>query len=83
MNRIDQLFQTGRKAFIAYATAGFPSVAATAQVLDVLVENGADLIELGYPFSDPTADGAVIQVTSFGVFDAPFPGGTLNGEPSG
>lgn len=65
MNRIDQLFQTGRKAFIAYATAGFPSIAATAQVLDVLVENGADLIELGYPFSDPTADGAVIQVTSF------------------
>jgi tryptophan synthase alpha chain len=62
-NRIDTAFSRG-KLFIPYVTAGFPSVEQTDNVLDILVENGADLIELGYPFSDPTADGPVIQESS-------------------
>lgn len=70
MNRIDTLFQTGRKAFIAYVTAGYPSVDATLGILNTLVANGADLIELGFPFSDPTADGPVIQASSQAALDA-------------
>lgn len=69
MNRIDRCFAAGRPAFIPYVTAGFPSVSATAEVLDILVEAGSDLIELGFPFSDPTADGPVIQASSKAALD--------------
>ena len=51
----------GRAAFIAYLTAGDPSLAATGLFLDALEEAGADVVELGVPFSDPAADGPVIQ----------------------
>ena len=61
MNRIDAFFTQGKKAFVPYITAGFPNVEATLENLKILVENGADIIELGLPFSDPTADGPVIQ----------------------
>lgn len=61
MNRIDRFFQSGRKAFVPYITAGLPSNEATVEIMHLLVEEGADLIELGFPFSDPTADGPVIQ----------------------
>ena len=57
MNRIDQMTGAGEKFFVAYYTAGFPTVEASGAILDTLVESGCDLIELGYPFSDPTADG--------------------------
>ena len=64
-NRIDQTFARlaadGRKALIPYITAGDPDLATTAHLLDALVEGGADIIELGVPFSDPMADGPVIQ----------------------
>ena len=50
-----------RKAFVPYITAGDPDLETTALVLDGLVAGGADLIELGVPFSDPMADGPVIQ----------------------
>lgn len=64
-NRIDRRFaalaRAGRKALIPYVTAGHPSPAATVPVLHALVENGADLLELGVPFSDVMADGPVIQ----------------------
>jgi tryptophan synthase alpha chain len=67
-NRIDarfaQLRASGRKALIPFMTAGDPLPEATADVMHGLVDGGADLIELGVPFSDPMADGPVIQKAS-------------------
>ncbi len=54
----------GRKALIPYVTAGDPLVDATPQVMQALADGGADIIELGVPFSDPMADGPVIQKAS-------------------
>lgn len=54
----------GRCALIPYVTAGYPERGATAGLLDVLAETGADVIELGVPFSDPVADGPTIQRSS-------------------
>ena len=64
MNRLDRVFARGRKAFIPYVTAGYPSVAETVEILHQAVAHGADILELGYPFSDPTADGPVLQVSA-------------------
>lgn len=65
MNRITHRFQalrrTGRKALIPYITAGDPHPELTVPMLHGLVRAGADIIELGVPFSDPMADGPVIQ----------------------
>ncbi len=54
----------GRKALIPYITAGDPFVDATPQIMQALADGGADIIELGVPFSDPMADGPVIQKAS-------------------
>jgi tryptophan synthase alpha chain len=54
----------GRRALIPYLTAGYPKPADTAGLLDILAEAGADVIELGVPFSDPVADGPTIQRSS-------------------
>ena len=54
----------GHRALIPYLTAGYPSKDATPALLDALVEAGADIIELGVPFSDPVADGPTIQRSS-------------------
>lgn len=56
-----ELKKTKSAAFIPYITAGDPSLAQTAELVDILIEEGADLIELGVPFSDPVADGPVNQ----------------------
>jgi tryptophan synthase alpha chain len=65
MTRIGRLFeclkQENRKGLIAYLTAGDPSPRRTAALVAAMVRGGADLIELGVPFSDPIADGPVIQ----------------------
>lgn len=53
-----------RAAMMPYLTSGYPTLAATADLLDAIVAGGADLIELGVPFSDPLADGATVQHTS-------------------
>jgi len=60
MNRIASAFDHG-KAFIAFITCGDPDLATTAACVRAAVKGGADLIELGIPFSDPTAEGPVIQ----------------------
>lgn len=60
MSNIKKAFENG-KSFIAFITCGDPDLETTAAVVRAAVENGADLIELGIPFSDPTAEGPVIQ----------------------
>ena len=69
MNRIDKTFKIlqskGRKAFIAYITAGDPDIKSTADMVVALEKSGVDIIELGIPFSDPIADGPTIQAASF------------------
>ena len=69
MNRIDSKFKRlrseGRKAFIAYVTAGDPNLATTKKVVLRLEEAGVDIVELGIPFSDPIADGPTIQAASY------------------
>src|SRR5689334_9283564 len=68
MGNIEKTFnalrEKGRKAFIPYITAGDPDLETTAQLIVELEKNGADIIELGVPFSDPMADGPVIQRAS-------------------
>ncbi|MDA1118753.1 MAG: tryptophan synthase subunit alpha [Proteobacteria bacterium] len=59
--RFEMLRQSKRKALIPYITAGDPTPALTVPLMRALVEAGADILELGVPFSDPMADGPVIQ----------------------
>ena len=67
MNPIDALFQRlrsqGRKAFIPFLTAGDPDLAATGLLARTLADRGAHLLEIGFPYSDPIADGPVIQAS--------------------
>ena len=67
MNPIDDLFRRlradGRKAFMPFVTAGDPDAAFTRDLLPAVAESGANLIEVGFPFSDPIADGPVIQAS--------------------
>ncbi|MBQ8009946.1 MAG: tryptophan synthase subunit alpha [Oscillospiraceae bacterium] len=60
MSKIREAFQGG-KAFIPFITCGDPDLETTGKIVCAAVKNGADLIELGIPFSDPTAEGVVIQ----------------------
>lgn len=64
MSNIKSAFEKG-KAFIAFITCGDPDLETTAAAVREAVKNGADLIELGIPFSDPTAEGPVIQAASY------------------
>ena len=65
MNRIEKKFNdskaSGKKCLISYITAGDPEKKITADLMHTLVSSGTDIIELGIPFSDPMADGPVIQ----------------------
>src|SRR5215469_16730512 len=62
--RFEQLRREGRAAFIPFITAGDPDIETSFQILEKLPAAGADLIELGVPFSDPMADGPAIQASS-------------------
>jgi len=65
-NRINQLFEAKKKDILSiYFCAGYPDAGNTAEVIRTLAANGVDMIEIGIPFSDPMADGLVIQSASF------------------
>ena len=68
-NRIKTAFEKAkaadRGAFVAYLTMGYPTLAASEAAADALAENGADVLELGVPFSDPFADGGVIRSAAY------------------
>ena len=63
-HRLDALRASSRKALVPFITAGDPALDATVPIMHALAEAGADVIELGVPFSDPMADGPVIQRAS-------------------
>ena len=69
MKRITNAFarakNEGRGAFVAYLTMGFPSLAESEKAADEIVADGADILELGVPFSDPFADGGVIRSAAY------------------
>lgn len=69
MNRIDQVFYN-KKAFIPFITAGDPDLTITEQLVLSMAKAGADLIELGIPFSDPVAEGPVIQEADYRALSA-------------
>lgn len=65
MNRIDRLFEEKREQILSvYITAGYPDLEDTPTLLEILQNNGVDMVEIGIPFSDPLADGPVIQLSS-------------------
>ncbi|MDE3144332.1 MAG: tryptophan synthase subunit alpha, partial [Bacteroidota bacterium] len=65
MSRLKNLFrQKAQNILNVYCTAGYPELNSTLKVMKALEQNGADLIELGMPYSDPLADGPVIQASS-------------------
>lgn len=73
MSKITQVFQplrqTGRKALMPYVTLGYPALESALDIVPALEEAGADLVELGVPFSDPLADGATIQAAAQHALD--------------
>ncbi|HNU38333.1 MAG TPA: tryptophan synthase subunit alpha, partial [Macellibacteroides fermentans] len=65
MNRITTLFKTRQNSILSvYFTAGYPNLNDTTRVLKALQQKGINLVEIGIPFSDPMADGPVIQESS-------------------
>jgi tryptophan synthase alpha chain len=65
MSKLESVFKEKSKRILnVYCTAGYPSLDSTMKVMESLQKNGADIIELGMPYSDPLADGEVIQVSS-------------------
>ncbi|MEM3587105.1 MAG: tryptophan synthase subunit alpha, partial [Candidatus Jordarchaeaceae archaeon] len=74
MRAIEKTFAELRKrdegGLIAYITAGYPEPTITPQLVEILIEGGADIIELGVPFSDPIADGPTIQKATTKALDA-------------
>lgn len=70
MNRINQLFQNKNKNILSiYYTAGYPNLHDTLTIARALEEAGADMLEIGFPYSDPVADGPVIQASSKQALD--------------
>ncbi|PWS30031.1 tryptophan synthase subunit alpha [Pedobacter paludis] len=64
MNRIKQLFESKKNILSIYYTAGYPNIGDTIQIAEALEQSGADMLEIGFPYSDPVADGPVIQASS-------------------
>ena len=84
MNRIEALFTKKNKNVLnVYCTAGFPRLDSTLEVMKALQDNGADLIELGMPYSDPLADGPVIQASGSKALENGMTIATLLGQLKG
>ena len=64
MSRIKELFQTKKNILSIYYTAGYPGLNDTLKIAEALEQAGADLLEIGFPYSDPVADGPTIQASS-------------------
>lgn len=69
MNRLQQLFQEKKNILSIYYTAGYPSLGDTVAIAAELERSGADLLEIGFPYSDPVADGPTIQASSKQALD--------------
>jgi tryptophan synthase alpha chain len=69
MNRLQQLFQEKKNILSIYYTAGYPGLNDTVQIAEALEQAGADLLEIGFPYSDPVADGPTIQASSKQALD--------------
>ena len=73
MNRINKLFQEKKNNILSiYFTAGYPSLNDTTEIIKTLDESNVDLIEIGMPFSDPIADGPIIQYSCL-LYTSPSP----------
>ena len=69
-SRISSVFASGKKALVTYIVAGDPDMEASQEILNRLPESGADIIELGIPFTDPMADGPVIQAAALRALES-------------
>lgn len=69
MSRIKELFQTKKNILSIYYTAGYPGLNDTLNIAEALEQAGADLLEIGFPYSDPVADGPTIQASSKQALD--------------
>ncbi|RZK81264.1 MAG: tryptophan synthase subunit alpha [Pedobacter sp.] len=69
MSRLKQLFQEKKNILSIYYTAGFPNLGDTLAIAEELEKSGADLLEIGFPYSDPVADGPIIQASSKQALD--------------
>ena len=65
MSRLSEIFARNKKCFIPFVTAGHPDLETTREIVIKLVEAGSHIVEIGIPFSDPIADGPIIQQSSF------------------
>lgn len=71
MNRLQQLFEKQQKGLLSiYYTAGYPSLTDTLKIAETLEQSGADFLEIGFPYSDPVADGPIIQASSKQALDS-------------
>lgn len=71
MNKLQQLFATKQKNLLSiYYTAGYPNLGDTLKIAELLEQSGASFLEIGFPYSDPVADGPIIQASSKQALDA-------------
>ncbi|HCU51969.1 MAG TPA: tryptophan synthase subunit alpha, partial [Micromonosporaceae bacterium] len=76
MGRLDPVFsrarEEGRAALVGYLPAGYPTVSRSAELLSAMIDSGADLVEVGVPYSDPVMDGPTIQAAADSALRAGF-----------
>jgi len=65
MSRLSEIFASNKKCFIPFVTAGHPDLEKTAEIILSLASAGSHIVEIGIPFSDPIADGPIIQRSSY------------------